>query len=231
MVIGLFICAVGITMLIRSNLGLSPWEAFHQSLTVHFSFLTMGRASIITGFAVLIVSMILGEMPGIGTIFNIVTVGIYTDIMLENNIIPVADNFFAGLIMICASFFISAYGMYLYIGASLGSGPRDALMIALRKKTPLSVGVVRAIVEISILIVAFILGGFIGIGTVIAAFGLPYAIQIVFSVFSFDVKTVKQDSLIDTVRNISTFFKNRKSGLPQDIEPGTAPENSDSAEQ
>ena len=110
---------------------------------------------------------------------------------------------YAGLFL-CAVSILLAMGSFLYIGAGMGCGPRDSMMTAFSKRlTKVPVGLIRGTIETVVLIIGFFLGGPVGIGTVIGMFGIGPAIQIVFNLFHFNVRTIRHESVLDTVRRLS----------------------------
>lgn len=194
MTLGFALCACGTVMAINSNLGLSPWDVFHQGLT-NLTSLTMGQASIIVGVAIVIITSILGLKVGLGTIANILVIGYFIDFIIYRNIIPVCNNIYSGIFMMIVGMFLIAIGSYLYVACGMGCGPRDGLMIVLAKITGKPVGIIRAAIEIAALAVGWFLGGFVGIGTLINALGIGYFVQIVFKIFRFDAKSLKHKNM------------------------------------
>ncbi len=190
LVAGLFLFSVGIVMSVNANLGVAPWDVLHTGLTAISDF-TLGQVSIGVGILLLIIDYFLDVKIGIGTVLNMVLIGIFIDILMIFNIIPVLENTILGIIMIITSLFIIALGSYLYIGAGLGTGPRDGLMVGLTKKTNRRVGIVRGFIEITALVVGFLLGGKVGFGTVLLAFGIGFVIQITFDFFNFEAEKVE----------------------------------------
>ncbi len=190
LVVGLFLFSVGIVMSVNANLGVAPWDVLHTGLTAISDF-TLGQVSIGVGILLLIIDYFLDVKIGIGTVLNMVLIGIFIDILMIFNIIPVLENTILGIIMIITSLFIIALGSYLYIGAGLGTGPRDGLMVGLTKKTNRRVGIVRGFIEITALVVGFLLGGKVGFGTVLLAFGIGFVIQITFDFFNFEAEKVE----------------------------------------
>jgi len=190
LVVGLFLFSVGIVMSVNANLGVAPWDVLHTGITSITDF-TLGQVSIGVGIILLIIDYFLDVKIGIGTVLNMVLIGIFIDILMIFNIIPVLENTILGIIMIIISLFIIALGSYLYIGAGLGTGPRDGLMVGLTKKTKRRVGTVRGFIEITALVVGFLLGGKVGFGTVILAFGVGFVIQITFDFFNFEAEKVE----------------------------------------
>lgn len=206
---GLFLYAVGIVMIINANLGLAPWEVFHQGLTNIIN-ITMGQANILIGFILIIINTIFKEKLGWGTIFNMLFIGVFMDILMLNNIIPVFEGFLSRLIMMLLGMFVIGVASYLYIGSGLGAGPRDGLMVALTKKTNKSVRFVRNSIETSVLIIGYLLGGFIGIGTLITALTVGHFVQFAFKIFKFDVKEVKHRFIDEDIKLIKSKLINKE---------------------
>ena len=194
--IGLFLYAVGIVFTINAKLGLAPWDVFHQGVS-KLSGITMGQASILVGLVIVIVDWAFGEKVGIGTICNMLFIGIFIDILMLNNLIPVFSNLFAKVIMMLLGMFIIGIASYFYIGAGLGSGPRDGMMVALTKKTGKSVRFVRNTIEFTAVVIGYFLGGTVGIGTLVMVVAGGYFVQFAFKIFKFDVKAVEHQFIDD----------------------------------
>ena len=193
---GFFLCAMGTVMAIKSNLGLSPWDVFHQGVS-NISGLTMGQVSIFAGIIIVSISCFLGCKIGFGTITNMIIIGLFMDFIAYLNFIPNCNNLLSGIIMIIVSLFISSIGGYLYIGCGMGCGPRDGLMVTLMQITNKPIKLIRSLIEITALVVGWILGGLVGIGTIITAFGIGYCLQLTFKLFKFDVNSVNQKNFKD----------------------------------
>ena len=199
--LGLFLYAVGIVMTINANLGLGPWDVFHQGLSKTLG-ITMGQASIAMGIIIVVINYFVGEKLGWGTLSNMLFIGIFMDILMINNLIPIYENRILQVIMMLGGMFVIGLASYFYIGAGLGSGPRDGLMVLLTKKTGKSVRFIRNCIEITVFIAGYFLGGFVGVGTIIIALGIGYFVQFAFKLFRFDVKTVKHRYVEDDIRFI-----------------------------
>lgn len=212
--IGLFLYAVGIVLTINANLGLSPWDVFHQGFSNQIG-ITMGQASIIVGFLFVILDWILGEKVGIGTICNMLFIGMFMDLLMLNNLIPVFHNLIGKVGMMLLGMFVIGIASYFYISAGLGSGPRDGLMIALTKRTKKSVRFIRNSIELTVLIIGYILGGTIGIGTLIMVIGGGYFVQFAFTLFKFDVSKVQHKFIDDYIKVLKEFpsKKNENSNI------------------
>ena len=196
LIIGFIFCASSTVFMLNSNLGLSPWDVFHEGLS-NISGMTIGQASIIVSLCVIILGILLGQKLGIGTILNILIVGKFIDLINESNIIPVANNLFTGILMMIIGMLTMGYGCYLYISCGLGCGPRDGVMLSLSEKLNKPIKIIRAIIEVTVLVTGFILGGTVGIGTFISAFGLGYCIQLIFKMFKFNATNVRHKSILE----------------------------------
>jgi uncharacterized membrane protein YczE len=168
LVAGLLALGIGIAMMVEAGLGVSPYDVLHQGL-VDLTGLSFGTVVILLGALVLIVWIPLGQRFGIGTVINTVTVGLIVDAFLEWS--PTPDTIGLRWVYLLGGIVIIAFGVGLYIGAGLGPGPRDGLMTGLAAKGyPL--WLVRTGLELTALIAGWLLGGDVGIGTVLFAFGI-----------------------------------------------------------
>ena len=185
--------------MLRANIGFPPWDAFHDGVARTIG-TTIGIASIGVGIVILIFVYLMKEKLGLGTIINMVLIGLQIDFILYINIIPIADGFIIGIPMLVAGMFIVSVGAYFYMSSAFGAGPRDSLMVVLMRLTNKPVGVCRAAVECSAVLAGWLLGGMVGLGTVITALGFGLCMQIVFKLFKFDAKAVQHETLADTYR-------------------------------
>lgn len=193
LVLGLIFFSFGIVLTIKANLGYAPWDVFHWGLgrTLNVS---IGTASIGVGLALCVAVVFLGEKLGIGTILNMVLIGLFLDGFLALDLVPIAHSLPLGLLMITIGLFSVALGSYFYIKSAFGAGPRDSLMVSVRRLTKFPVGVCRAIIEGSVVLIGWFLGGPVGLGTVVAALGIGVCIQIVFALFRFEPAGVKHET-------------------------------------
>jgi uncharacterized protein len=178
LVLGLFLFALGIVLLLESELGLSPWDVLNQGLAEQTP-LTFGAANVLVGLIVLVIAWRLAAKIGVGTVANAVLIGIFVDLLLAVDAIEeLADAALPARIGLLAAGIVAiAVGSAFYIGAAMGAGPRDSLMLVLTKRTGWRVGVIRTLLEGSVTLVGFVLGGTIGIGTLVFAFGIGPAIE------------------------------------------------------
>ena len=181
LVVGLFLFAAGIVALLESRLGLSPWDVLHQGLERQTP-LSFGAANIVVSVAVLAVALLLGARIGVGTVANAVLVGTFVELL--SSLEAVADlaqaPLAARVALLFAGLLLMGTGSGLYLGAGLGAGPRDSLMVVGARRTPFRIGVVRATLELAALAVGFVLGGTVGIGTVAFALGIGPSVELSF---------------------------------------------------
>lgn len=166
-------------MMVRAELGLDPWDVFHQGLAGRTG-MTIGAASAVVGVAVLLVWIPLRNRPGIGTIANVVVIAVTVDAGM--GFLPSPSELPVRVAMMLGAVLLNAVSTVLYIGAGLGPGPRDGLMTGLVARTGLSVRLVRTSIEASVLTVGWLLGGSVGVGTLVYAFGIGPLVQLVLRV-------------------------------------------------
>ena len=209
---GLFLYAVGIVFTLNAHIGYAPWEVFHVGFAKTTG-ISIGTASIIAGAMIGIIAVLLGEKLGLGTILNMILIGIFLDLILEFHIIPMANNFVSGTIMLIIGLFLIALASYFYIGSAFGAGPRDSLMVALTRKTRLPIGVCRGTIELLAVFAGWRLGGMFGIGTIISAFAIGLCIQITFKLLKFDTTKIQHETLGLTYK---ILFSNKKEQLNEE---------------
>ena len=201
MIIGLFFYALGIVITIKANIGYAPWEVFHAGLANTFGF-SIGFFSIIVGIVVVITVILLGEKIGFGTISNMILIGIFIDLILFLNIIPTPENLIFCVLMLILGLFTISVGSYFYIKTGFGAGPRDSLMVVLTRKTKIAVGICRSLIELFVTVIGWLLGGMVGLGTIISVIGIGFCIQITFKLFRFDSTLVKHETFSDTIASL-----------------------------
>lgn len=195
----------------KANLGYAPWEVFHWGLGKTIG-VTIGNVSIITSLFICVIVVLMGEKLGLGTVLNMILIGVSIDALLSLNIIPQMNGLISGIVVMIAGLFIIAFGSYYYIKSGFGAGPRDSLMVVIERKTKLPVGLCRGILEGFVVLTGWILGGPIGIGTVIAAFGISFCIQIVFLLMRFKATSVKHETLNVTLNSLKVLIWKNKQG-------------------
>lgn len=166
--LGLVLYGFSTSLLVLSGLGLAPWDVFHQGLAKH-SNLAIGTWSIIVGLAVLLLWIPLRERPGIGTVSNVVFIGGTMDVVLAH--ISPPHELALRIVCLVVGVFLNGVATGAYIGAGLGPGPRDGLMTGLARRGH-SIRVVRTSLEVSVVVIGWLLGGTVGVGTVLYALSI-----------------------------------------------------------
>ena len=166
---GLSIFGLGEGLLIVSFTGASPWSVLAQGISLNVN-LSIGTITLLISIAVLILWIPLGQKPGMGTIFNALIIAIMIDLCIKY--VPTPSNYIHQLLLAVISVITVGIGGGIYLVSNLGAGPRDGLMIGLQKLTNFPIAVVRATLEISVVSIGWYLGGTVGIGTLLFAFGI-----------------------------------------------------------
>ena len=166
---GLTLFGLGEGLLIVSITGASPWSVLAQGISLNVN-LTIGTITLLISIGVLIMWIPLSQKFGMGTIFNALIIALMIDLCVK--FVPTPTNYLSQLILAVISVLIVGIGGGIYLVSNLGAGPRDGLMIGLQKKTGLPIALVRAIIEISAVSIGWYLGGTVGIGTLLFAFGI-----------------------------------------------------------
>jgi len=183
LILGLTLFAIGETLLITANQGVSPWTVLAQGISFQTN-LSIGITTFIVSLVVLILWYPLKQKPGLGTILNIVLISIIID--LSTPILPYPKSFFFQIIQSIIAVFIVGLGSGFYLTANLGPGPRDGLMTGLQNLTNQPIALIRTIIEVSAVCLGFYLGGIVGIGTLLFAFGIGPSVSIgIFIVIKF----------------------------------------------
>ena len=165
LVFGLLLCGTGVALMIDADLGLAPWDVLHQGVSIHTG-IPIGTVAILVGIVVLLAWLPLHERYGVGTLLNVVIIGTTIDVLLA--VLPDHPPIGVRVTFLLVGTFLFGPGSGFYIGAGMGPGPRDGLMTAIAARGH-SIRVVRTILELSVLTVGFLLGGSVGIGTVLFA--------------------------------------------------------------
>ena len=172
---GLALFGLGEGLLIVSAAGASPWSVLAQGIYLNIGF-SVGIITILISMGVLILWIPLNQKIGIGTVLNALIVGLMIDICI--NFVPTPENYFYQLFLAVIAVITVGLGGGIYLIANLGPGPRDGLMIGLQKKTNFPIAAVRAFLEISVMSIGWYLGGTVGVGTLLFAFGIGPAVAL-----------------------------------------------------
>ena len=190
--IGFILFGLAITLMIRGNLGTSAWVVLEAALAYKLG-ITVGTMTVIMGFLVLTSAVVMREKIGWGTLANILSIGPWVD--MWNSFMPsVTDNLPLQVGMLLFAILLMGLGSAIYIGVDAGAGPRDSLMLAIKRTTGVSIRVARAIIEVTVVAIGWLLGGPAGVGTVVYALLVGPAIQWGFKLFN--VQPHKEDEVV-----------------------------------
>lgn len=192
--LGLVICGTGVTLTLQPQLGVSPWDVLHVGLARAID-LPVGTAIIITSCAVLLIGLVLGVRPGVGTIFDIVIVGSTVNLLLSWNLAASADGWAYPLriALFLLGTFITGIGIAIYVGAHTGAGPRDGLMVALHNRLNWPISRARLAIEMLGLIGGLLLSGPIGLGTLLWALAIGPSAGVAFRLLGQTPQPVVRD--------------------------------------
>ena len=172
---GLSLFGIGEGLLLVSQTGASPWSVLAQGISLHINY-SIGTITFFTSLFVIFLWIFLSQKPGIGTILNAIIIAVMIDVCLTY--IHTPDTFIAKILLAFFSVFLVGLGSGFYLIANLGPGPRDGLMTGLQRKTNLPIALVRAFMEITVVSIGWYLGGTVGIGTLLFAFGVGPAVAL-----------------------------------------------------
>lgn len=197
--LGLLVCSLGTYLQLRANIGLAPWNALHQGLSICLP-LTYGQATILISFLVLLADLLLHEPVGAGTLLDAVIVGWGVDVLARLDITVPQDKLILQVLVLLAGMVVVCFGQAVYMKAALGCGPRDALLIALGKRfSHLSVGLVNLAVFSAVLLISILLRSPVGIRTLIGTFCTGLMMDAVFHLLRFDPCAVHHEALAQTL--------------------------------
>lgn len=179
--VGLVLIAVAIVCMLESGFGLPPWDVFHMGIAEHTP-LSLGTASVVVGLVIVVVAWIAGAPPGFGTVANAVVIGLTINALVSSRVVnALSDTSLPVRVgLVAAGVLLFGVGSAFYIGAGLGAGPRDSLMMALTRRTGRRIGLVRGAMEIAALIAGLLLGGVAGLGTLALALLVGPSVELSF---------------------------------------------------
>jgi uncharacterized membrane protein YczE len=193
--VGLVLYGVSLALMVRGALGLAPWDVLHSGFIRHVP-ITLGQAVILFSFLVLLLWIPLREVPGLGTVSNAIVVGLAADATLAVLDRPDAMGWRIGLTL--AGVLLNGLATALYIGAQLGRGPRDGLMTGLSRRTGLSLRLVRTGLEVAVVVIGLLLGGVLGLGTVVYALAIGPLTQLMLPWLTVDLLAPAQAAESET---------------------------------
>lgn len=206
--VSLFFNGLGIYLTIHAGIGAGPWDVFHLGLSKTFGIL-YGTASIAVSLSILLIDIFMREPIGIAMFIDALVVGKAVDFFNYLNIVPVPKTLLGGTFMILTGLLIMGYTQYFYMKAALGCGPRDTLLVGLKRRIArIPIGIICTILLSLVTFVGYLLGGQVGIGTILCAFCAGPIMQLAFTTVHFDATTIRHQSLAESVRILT--HKNRE---------------------
>lgn len=200
--LGLFVLAFGQYFCVSANIGLAPWDCLAMGLSNYIP-LNFGNCCSLVSITIVIIDILMKENIGLGTVMDALLVGQYLNFFRFLNFIPEFHNPLLGVLCMAVGLFFMALGQTIYMAGGLGSGPRDSLMIAIGKrirKVPISV--VSFMIMLVVVLVGWLMGGPIGIGTVFSVVFTGVAMQIVYMMFHIELREIVQLDLIAFVQQL-----------------------------
>lgn len=196
--LSLFVNGFGVYLTMHADIGASPWDVFNLGLSHTFGIL-YGTASITVSILILLIDILMKEPIGVAMFIDAVTVGKAVDFFNWLNIVPVPKTLFEKVAMLFVGIVVIGYTMYFYMIAALGCGPRDTLMVGLKRRMKkLPIGAVNVLMLSIVTLIGSLLGGPVGIGTLLCAFGVGPVMQFAFMTMRFDATTIHHQNLIET---------------------------------
>ncbi len=202
---GLLVFAFGVHLTIFANIGLAPWDCLGMGIAKHTP-LNYGLAMTTMAVVILGIDFLLKEHIGFGTIIDALFTGNF--VQLFNDLNPLAENrnVWLGILLMLAGFVFMALGMWIYMSQAHGCGPRDALLVGLGKRLAnIPIGIVEILLWAVVLLIGFVLGGPVGIGTLISTFGAGLVMQMVYNLIRFEPRSIRHRNVLEITKNIKAF--------------------------
>ncbi len=199
-VIGLFIFSFGVHLTIFANIGLAPWDCLGMGISYHTP-LNYGLSMTFIALIVLGIDLLLKEQIGYGTLIDALLTGNFVQFFNSFNPFPLNDKLWLGIIIMLVGFVFMALGMAVYMKSQQCCGPRDALLVGLGKRlSKIPIGIVEVILWALVLLVGWLLGGPVGIGTIISTFGAGIVMQLVYNIIHFEPRQLHHKGLVEISR-------------------------------
>ena len=201
-IFGLLVFAFGVHLTIYANIGLAPWDCLGMGIAKHTP-LNYGLSMTAMAVIILCIDLALKERIGFGTIIDAVLTGNFVQMFNDLNPLEENRNTLAGILIMLAGFVFMALGMWIYMKGEQCCGPRDSLLVGLGKRLPkIPIGIVEVLLWAAVLLAGWMLGGPVGIGTLISTFGAGIVMQAVYSLLKFEPREVRHKSVTETLRTL-----------------------------
>ncbi len=201
-VAGLLVFAFGVHLTIYANIGLAPWDCLGMGIAKHTP-LNYGLSMTLVAVTVLVIDILLKEKIGFGTVIDALLTGNFVQAFNSLNKLPENENMWLGICIMLAGFVFMALGMWIYMSSQQGCGPRDALLVGLGKRMPkIPIGIVEVILWAVVLLAGFLLGGPVGIGTLISTFGAGLVMQLVYNIIRFEPRKLRHRDVLTVAKEL-----------------------------
>jgi len=202
-VCGLLVFSFGVHLTIFANIGLAPWDCLGMGVSYHTP-LNYGLSMTAIAVAVLAVDLLLRERIGFGTIIDALLTGNFVQMFNDLNPLPLNACLWLGIVIMLAGYVFNAVGMWIYMRAAQCCGPRDSLLIGLGKRMPrVPIGVVGIMLWAVVLLVGWLLGGPVGIGTLLSTFAAGTVMQLVYNLLRFDPRDIRHRDVFEVLKELS----------------------------
>ncbi len=202
-VLGLLVFAFGVHLTIFANIGLAPWDCLGMGISYHTP-LNYGLSMTVMAVIILGIDLCLKERIGYGTIIDALLTGNFVQLYNDLNPFPENKNLWLGIAVMLLGFVFMALGMWIYMKAGQCCGPRDSLLVGIGKRLPrLPIGLVEILLWAAVLLIGWLLGGPVGIGTLISTFGAGAVMQLVYSIIHFEPRNIKHRNVIEVTKALS----------------------------
>ena len=202
MLLGIVIYSFGVYLTIYSNIGLAPWDCLGMGIAKHTP-LNYGSSMVLIGVCAIVIQLILRERIGFATLFDALITGRLTQFFIDISPYPENHSLWLGIIFMLFGFLFISLGMYVYMSAECGCGPKDGLLIAIGKRMPkIPIGVVEMLLWTAVTFAGWLLGGSVGIGTVISTFGAGAVMHLFFDVIGFEPRKIKHKCLTESLAQL-----------------------------
>ena len=199
-VAGLLVFAFGVHLTIFANIGLAPWDCLGMGIAKHTP-LNYGLAMTIMAVVILGIDLLLKERIGYGTVIDALLTGNFVQMYNDLNPFPLNDNLWIGIAVMTGGFVMMALGMWIYMKGEQCCGPRDALLVGLGRRVPkMPIGLVEILLWAAVLLAGWLLGGPVGIGTLISTFGAGLVLQCVYRIIRFEPRSIRHRDIIQITR-------------------------------
>ena len=201
-IFGLVIYSFGVYLKIYANIGLAPWDCLGIGIAKHTP-LNYGSSMVLIGVCAIVIQLVLRERIGFATLFDALITGKLTQPFIDISTYPENHSLWLGIVFMLFGFLFIALGMYVYMSAECGCGPKDGLLVAIGKRMPkIPIGVVEMFLWSVVTLIGWLLGGSVGIGTVISTFGAGAVMHLFFDVIGFEPRKLEHKSLTESLAQL-----------------------------